>query len=245
MKTIYLDKNGDLYLEDTFNGTQDKVDTIKYYLDCPLRLDVGVRFESLFNHIIMEYKLMDIIFSETMGPHNLESFIEEWEKPFNTTNNGLDIDFIRFRKVLEYIEIDKNNGFVDIRVDLDGVGENNGVDYSLEFMSLTEMKKYPITIDNIIHVKENLINNDKEVSYIGGDCIISLFEVIGTLLYEITCYGAPNERDIAKQKLIETIDNKNLINVLELQMDEAVRVENYEEAANIRNLIDKYKQIGK
>jgi len=28
-------------------------------------------------------------------------------------------------------------------------------------------------------------------------------------------------------------------------MDEAVRVENYEEAANIRNLIDKYKQIGK
>ena len=244
MKTLYLNNKGEIYLEDSFNGSQEKVDTIKYYLDCPLIVESGVKFETLFNHIIMEYKLMDIIFSETMGSYNLESFIEEWGKPPKPNKMGFEIEYIRFRKVLEYIEVDDNKGFVDIRIELDGAGKNNGMDYSLEFMSLTEMKKYPVVIENILHVKENLLKKDGEESYIGGDCVTTLFEIIGTILYEITFYGPPDERDNAKQKLIETIDSKNLLDVLQLQLDEAIRVENYEEASNLRDLIDKYKNLG-
>ena len=214
MKTLYLNKKGDLYLEDTFNGTQKKVDTIKYYLDCPLRLGDGVTFETFFNYVIAEYKLMDIIFNETMGEYNLESFIEEWGKTFIKPYSSLEIDVIRFRKILEYIEVDKNKGFVDIRVDIDGVGKNNGVEYSLEFMSLSEMKKYPISVEDKIHIKRSLQKND-------------------------------GERDNTKQQLIDTIDNENLIGVLGLQLDEAVRTENYEEAANLKTLIEKCRQIGK
>ena len=245
MKTLYLNKKGDLYLEDTFNGTQKKVDTIKYYLDCPLRLGDGVTFETFFNYVIAEYKLMDIIFNETMGEYNLESFIEEWGKTFIKPYSSLEIDVIRFRKILEYIEVDKNKGFVDIRVDIDGVGKNYGVEYSLEFMSLSEMKKYPISVEDKIHIKRSLQKNDGEESYIGGDCVVTLFEVISTILYEITLYGPPSERDNTKQQLIDTIDNENLIGVLGLQLDEAVRTENYEEAANLKTLIEKCRQIGK
>jgi hypothetical protein len=139
--------------------------------------------------------------------------------------------------------MDKNKGFVDIRVDFDGVGSN--MDFSLEFMSLNEMKKYPIKIEGDLHVKESLYRKDGEDSYIGGNCVMTLFEVIGTLLYEITFYGAPVERDNAKQKLIDNIDNNNLLEVLEMQLEEAVKIENYEEAANLKTLIEKYKNLGK
>jgi hypothetical protein len=81
-------------------------------------------------------------------------------------------------------------------------------------------------------------------NYVGGDCILTLFEVIGTLLYEITFYGIPQDRDKTKQKLIDNIDNKNLLDVLKLQLEEAVRVENYEEAANLKSLIEKYERLG-
>jgi hypothetical protein len=41
MKNILLDIRGDLYLEDNFNGSKEKVDTIKYYMDCPLSIEDG------------------------------------------------------------------------------------------------------------------------------------------------------------------------------------------------------------
>ena len=244
MKTIFLDRKGDLYLEDNFNGSQKKVDTIKYYMDCPLKLGDGATFEHLFNHIIAEVEIIDIIFNETMGDNKLSDYIDEWNKPFITTKTGLDIDYIRFRKVLEYLEMDRNKGFVDIRIDFDGVGKNEGADYSLEFMSLPEMKKHPIKIETDLYVKESLHRKDGDDSYIGGDCVVTLFEVIGTLLYEITFYGPPSVRDKAKQKLIDNIDNNNLLNVLQMQLDEAVKIENYEEAASLKNLIEKYKNLG-
>lgn len=244
MKTLFLCNNGDLLLEDNFNGTRNKIDTIKYYLDCPFKVEDGSTFEMLFNFVMAEVDLMDVIFHETMGNNLLSDFIDEWNKAPQSTQNSLSIDYLRIRKTIEYMEIDKNKGFVDIRVDFDGVGKG-GMDYSLEFMTLNEMKKHIIYIDPKLHVKESLVKNDGDISYIGGDCIITLFEVIGTLLYEITFYGPPKERDKSKQKLIDTIDNKNLLGVLEVQLKEAVKIENYEEAANLRNLIEKYKKLGK
>jgi hypothetical protein len=104
------------------------------------------------------------------------------------------------------------------------------------------MKKFPIIIEDKLHVKEALL--EETSNYIGGDCIMTLFEVVGTLLYEITFYGTPPERDNTKQKLIDTIDSKNLLEVLKRQLEEAVEVENYEEAANLRNLIAKYERLG-
>jgi hypothetical protein len=240
MKTILLDRKGDLYLEDNFNGSKEKVDTIKYYMDCPLNIEDGATFEHLFNHIIAESEIIDIIFKETMGGVSITNFVDEWNKPF-ITSNSLAIEHLRLRKTLEYLEMDKNKGFVDIRIDFEGVG--NGMDYSLEFMSLPEMKKYPLEIDNKLHVKE--VMNSENNNYVGGDCIMTLFEVIGTLLYEITFYGVPQDRDNTKQKLIDNIDNKNLLEVLKLQLDEAVRVENYEEAANLKSLIEKYERLGR
>jgi hypothetical protein len=244
MKTILLDEKGDLFLEDNFNGSQVKVETIKYYLDCPFKIEKGATFEHLFNHIFAESPIIDVIFKETMGDVSITSFVDEWNKPY-IISNSLGIDYLRLRKTLEYMETDNNKGFVDIRIDFEGVGKNNGMEYSLEFMSLPEMKKFPIVLDDTLLVKESLQRKDGEESYVGGDCTMTLFEVIGTLLYEITFYGIPQERDDTKQKLIDTIDSKNLLDVLKLQLDEAVKVENYEEAANIKNLIEKYENLGK
>jgi hypothetical protein len=239
MKNIFLNNKGELYLEDTLNGVKEKVDTIKYYMDCPFTIEEGVTFDKLFNLILAESEIIDIIFHETTNGISITNFIDEWNVPF-TNKNLLGIEYLRLRKTLEYLEMEKNKGFVDIRIDFDGVGGN--MDYSLEFMSLSEMKKLQIVVDNDLHVKEHLQNKSGEI-FIGGHCILTLFDIIGTILYEITFYGPPKQRDNTKQTLMDTIDNKNLLDVLKLQLDEAVRTENYEEASNLKILIDKYVKI--
>jgi len=78
MKNILLDVNGDLFLEDNFSGSIEKIDTLKYYLDYQLKIDDGATFGQLFDHIMNDADTLDIIFGETMGGNSLEIFREEW-----------------------------------------------------------------------------------------------------------------------------------------------------------------------
>ena len=134
------------------------------------------------------------------------------------------------------------NDYKDIRIDFDGVNDQTGVIYSLEFMSIPEMKNIPVVIDNTLQVENNTKSTD--IEYPKSECVITLFDILGSILHEITFYGGPTQRDQTKQKIIDNIDSDNLLDVLKLQLDEAVKSENYEEAAELRNLIEKYKNMG-
>jgi hypothetical protein len=243
MKNILLDVNGDIFLEDNFSGSIEKIDTLKYYLDYQLKIDDGATFGQLFDHIMNDADTLDIIFGETMGGNSLEIFREEWlNEKINIKREDLGIENIRIRKTIEYFEVDSNQGFSDIRIDFDGVNDQTGVIYSLEFMSIPEMKNIPVVIDNTLHVENNTKSTD--IEYPKSECVITLFDILGSILHEITFYGDPTQRDQTKQKIIDNIDSDNLLDVLKLQLDEAVKSENYEEAAELKNLIEKYKNMG-
>ena len=51
MKTILFKKNGSLLLVDKLARVEEKIDTLKYYLDCPVMLEDGITFGTFFNHI--------------------------------------------------------------------------------------------------------------------------------------------------------------------------------------------------
>lgn len=244
MKNILLDVNGDLFLEDNFSGSVEKIDTLKYYLDCQLRIDDGATFGHLFEYIMKDQEILDVIFGETMGGNSLEMFKEEWaNEKVNIKKEDLGLENIRIRKSIEYFEVDSSKGFTDIRIDFDGVNSETGVIYSLEFMSLPEMRNIPISIDVLMNVENNTKNTDFD--YPDSECVITLFDILGSILHEITFYGGPLQREQTKQKIIDNIDSDNLLDVLKLQLAEAVKSENYEEAAELKNLIEKYSKMGK
>ena len=57
---------------------EEKVDTLKYYLDCPVMLEEGITFGTFFNHIFKEKDFLNIVFKETMGESNIDKFLMEW-----------------------------------------------------------------------------------------------------------------------------------------------------------------------
>jgi hypothetical protein len=115
MKNILLDVNGDLFLEDNFSGSVEKIDTLKYYLDYQLKIDDGATFGQLFNHIMNDADTLDVIFGETMGGNSLEIFREEWSnEKINIKKEDLGIEHIRIRKSIEYFEVDSSKGLLII-----------------------------------------------------------------------------------------------------------------------------------
>jgi hypothetical protein len=110
-------------------------------------------------------------------------------------------------------------------------------------MTLNELKEYEIYLDENIHVLNEISDNDGDMDMKEGVCACTLFEVIGTILYEITFYGNPFKRDKSKQMLIDSVDSKNIISVLEMQLEEALKIEDYKDCKRIQNMIDEIKGI--
>ena len=110
-------------------------------------------------------------------------------------------------------------------------------------MSIPEMRNIPVNVYNNLYVENN--TNGTNIDYPDSECVITLFDILGSILHEITFYGGPIQRDQTKQKIIDNIDSDNLLDVLKLQLDDAVKSDNYEEAAELKSLIEKYTKLGK
>jgi len=86
-------------------------------------------------------------------------------------------------------------------------------------------------------------NSDIEISaFIMGATSITVYDVVKSILLEISCYGSPEEKEKKKKEEIEKFSAENILDVLEARLKETVDGEEYEEAANIKRTIDNLKR---
>ena len=238
MRTILFKKNGSLHLVDKVSKEVEKVDRIIHYLDCPVQLEDGITFKTFFNHVIEEKELLNIIFKETMKGSSLDLFLDEWDKKGKTVNSEKGIQYLKAYKIFDYIQLNEEKDFIDIRVDFDGIGNEDQL-YNLEFIPLNELKNIPIVIANNISIYRTVSNLRGEELFFRGNSFILLFELLGTILYILTIHKNPKGRNSAKEKFIQILGNTNIIDMLEEQKEEAVEIQNFEEAAQLKKILDR------
>jgi len=236
MRTLLFKKSGEIILEDKFTEKKEKISTLKHYLDCPVIIEEGLLFETFFNHILNEKDFFNNIFKETMDSSSLDNFIEEWNNPVDNLNS--DIKLIKAYKVFDYIELPENESFVDIRIDFDGEGESGEI-YNIEFIPLNVLKKIPLMLSENMSIHRTVSNLKGEELFFKGRSFTLLFELIGSILYIITIHNTPEERDSAKKKFIHIINGSNIIDILEKQKEESIENQNYEEASQIKKILDR------
>ena len=238
MRTILFKKNGSLHLIDKVSKEVEKVDTIINYLDCPVQLEDGITFKTFFNHVIKEKESLNIIFKETMKGSSLDLFLDEWDKKGKTVNPEKGIQYLKAYKIFDYIQLNEEKDFIDIRVDFDGIGNEDQL-YNLEFIPLNELKNIPIVIANNMSIYRTVSNLRGEELFFRGNSFILLFELLGTILYILTIHKNPKGRNSAKEKFIQILGNTNIIDMLEEQKEEAVEIQNFEEAAQLKKILDR------
>lgn len=238
MRALIFTKEGKIFLEDTFNKKREEINHLKNVLDCPVIMEDGVLFDHIFNMIMKDKDYFNIVFGETIGEGLLDNFVEEWNNEKEPLTNKM--SFLKAYKVFDYIELPDHKGFVDIRVNFDGMNEQGDV-FNLEFIKLNQLKGVPLILSNNISIHRTVSNLKGEELFFKGESFVILFELIGTILYIISTHVSPQKREAAKNKFIEVISNTNIIEILEQQKNEAVEDQNYEEAAYLKRVLDRLK----
>ena len=238
MKTIFFKKDGTLTLLDRVSKEETPVETIKYYLDCPVQLEQGITFKTFFNHIIKEKDFFNIVYKETMGNSSIDNFLSEWDKEEEEIDRTQGIQYIKAYKIFDYIEIVLEEDFVDIRIDFDGIGNEEQL-YNLEFIPLNQLKNIPLVLDEKMSIYRTVANLRGEELFFKGNSFTLLFELLGTILYVITIHNTPDGKLSAKNKFIQILGETNIVDLLEEQKEEAVEDQNYEQASQLKKILDR------
>lgn len=239
MKTIFVTSDGKIYKMNYLGRFErEEVKSLKNYLNCVLHLEEGITFGTFFNLILKDKDFFNEVFKETMGGFDLNQFTKEWGK----NGEKKDVEKINYLEIYRDIKL-KDNGdlIIDIRNIFEGVikKETENENVSLDFIPISNLKDLPLKINTdyiipgIIIENVNMINSSKDMT---------LFEVLESILYDITFYGDPTSRDKIKDDVLNLSNKDNIIQLLTFDMEELVSKEKYEEAVEILSLINKFKK---
>jgi hypothetical protein len=241
MKTIFITSDGKIYRINYLGRLErDEINSIKNHLNCVLHLEEGTTFETLFNIILKDKDFFNEVFKETMGGYDLNQFTKEWGKRINKKQTNE----ISYLEVYRDINLKDNGGsmIIDINNVFEGIirkeeGEKERV--TLDFIPINDLKKIPIKINTNFNIPGEIIEN---INIISSTKEMTVFEVLESILYEITFYGDPTSRDKIKEDVFKLQNKENMVELLKSDMEDLLSDEKYEEAIEILNLINKYKK---
>lgn len=176
-------RNDGLYLKEE----EKKVRSYIPYLNNVIELE-NITFEDFFNPIMREHRKYSDIFSSHLGHYRLSKWEQEWNDIFRPS----EINYLNIEKI-----VDEFQDQLDIYCNFGGVGEMDGkqVNYSIAFAPLNELKLLPFYIDNKIKIY-------KDLGFVRtSNTFLTVHEVISTVLYEISYYGEPLERETISSNL--------------------------------------------
>jgi hypothetical protein len=215
---ILVKKDG-LYYRDWEDGEQleRKVDSFIPYLKEAIEAEDDVTFEDFFNHVMDEYKMISIVFASQLGHYDLGKWREEWACPFvdkpdgHTKTKHLEVGWATEwwdkgmdREVEEWVGFGGRGETLD-----ESTGEwidDMGISFS--FTPINELKNYPFKINIEYKIFDwEKYKADKDVKNrenwfaVDGVKRMSVYDVIGGILDDISFYGAPDGRDKESEKL--------------------------------------------
>lgn len=215
MKTLKL-KNHKIYLvlhnTKEEKESEEELDSIKQYLGCEVNVGDNFTFGDLWQYIINEKEFINNVFYQEMGGFNLISYIKESESEgyeyepktgqeigihYLCVGWGTDHDIYDKKQKLEIFPDFYGVGFTDDGID-DKIYETH---WGLEFSPIDELLPYPFKIDNKITIYEPTNLDDKSTwggtspqPVIEANMLLTLYEIIKMILFEITFCGEPSDR---------------------------------------------------
>ena len=213
-----------------------RIESYIQYLDKNVRIEEDVTFEDFFNPIMNNWQIYDIMFKCHLAGFNLGDWVNEWKKkdPEKEYPNQK-VDYIEFYWIAEYNSKRSKLG-IDIICDYHGVGRAKDIgaynddewhdeNFAFGFTPIHEYKHYPIKINEEFKIYDHGIKYDPKKpnkSYVFNSWRkMTLNDIIGALLYEMSFYGTPKMRNKERNKLnkmVEKID-KGEVELKELDLD--------------------------
>jgi len=174
------------------------------YIGDNVELGEDLTFGNLFDLIIYNKEFLNVIFNFEMDGLIIDDFISDYEKKFIDKKDEEYIlklswicDIYDFNNRIEYFDY----------VSFEAYGKISKIDKEnypiiISFTPLCELKNKILTIDNAFEIQNsNIQHNDLEAILKANYRPIKLYDLIGSILSEISFYGNPEDRDKHKKDL--------------------------------------------
>lgn len=200
MKLI-LDK-GKIYIE-TWNSKKKenqkkflnpkKVLNILHYLQYPVALVEGFTLRDLFKTVILypRLQLIDNYFFD---------YVDEY-RASPDKGCGTDDEIFAINLTKE-IELDEDSSYMNDSISVDGQGEKDT--YAIDFSPLSELLDLPLNLNNA-EVLTTSYSSTKKTKFAKAEyeADFTLWEVLHSVIWELSFHGIPKERDKNGQHILE------------------------------------------
>jgi len=225
---IVLKKDG-LYRYNWDDGQHiHTADSLVRWLREPLYIDDGVTFETFFDLVMLESEKISDIFQSHLGGYDLSDWADEWNQPDKTLDDAEEeqIDHVELRWSVEYHSDNPEYG-LDDWVDFGGRGrmkskeafgddEWHDTNFGFSFTPINEIKHYPFKIRDEWRIFDwnfdanlELPSEERyEAGFIFNSTkVMTVYDVIGAILFDISFYGPPTERQDKSDELTEQVEH--------------------------------------
>lgn len=172
------------------------------FLGEPIEFEDGLTFGRLFGLLIQNKALINLIFNSTLGGFNFQSWVNDFNQEC-TDNSNYDVIFTWGTEYYDYrgkVECEIYPMFKGFGSFVENCDEKDNL--SLGLTKLCNLKNKKVKIDPSLIIYD--LNQDGFVELINSDMTnFKLFDIIYSILYEISFHGEPNNRDEFAQSLEE------------------------------------------
>lgn len=191
------------------------------YLEDSVELSDDFTLGDLFRILENELAFMEAIFGSALGHFPLQSYIDDMKK--FVEDEGDKLEYLRIQRFAERWE---HSGEIDIVIDFSGISFVEDVNYAIEFSPLYTLRDLPIRLSNEFTISEmkcpskivgffirlrNRIHkpqvgwiNEFTYVYVKGTTCFSVYELISTVLGELSFVGTPEMRD---EKIVDIVED--------------------------------------
>ena len=168
-------------------------DTLKYISEI-VEFEDGLTFGRLFQIIIQNRVLINMIYHSTLGGFNLQSWIDEFNQPGEDGGDfeivfSWGTDYSEYQGKIECTFYPQFGGFGSF-----DKNDNEKCNLGMSFTKLCDIKNKKVKLDTTLTVDE--FNDGEFKRLINSDYTpLRLFDVFYSILFEISFHGEPTNRD--------------------------------------------------
>ena len=228
---IYYSEESILYLDSIDNADVIDPNDILLFLSDTVELGENLIFKRLFDIISHNVNDFNDIFYSSLDGYYIDPFLQEIE---NNPTDKLDMDYLEVNW-----SCNKYDNELNVTSTIHGVSNNNSDFYSIDFVSLNNLKKLNISLNKNFTVYDynKLIEgkNEEDSKFELGEKTFTLFDLYNAIFSEITFHGGPLDKKERFEELEKCIE------------DEDINPEEYKElkSSTLNDLIDKYEKEDK
>lgn len=188
---------------------ETEVTSLASYLTTKVEIKDNFTFGDLWHFIEIDSAIYGLVFSEAMGNFPIEFYIDDAKRSPNPVKHK--------QHEMNYLEVywdvnhskGQNSNIFDVYPCFHGVGPDlhstvgADIGWAIDFTPISDLLKYPLKLNKLVKVYPiGFVKGRKTV--VNAERYFSLFDVLHTILYEITFCGTPAHRDEQEKVLIGT-----------------------------------------